>query len=64
MMYNVGRILQEVDKEVVFRATKISGDGFLMKRFNQQTPDFPVSHLAGTVFTDVGSNFVSGYNAL
>ncbi|KAL4228191.1 Leucine-rich repeat-containing protein 49 [Mactra antiquata] len=32
-------------REVIFKATQITGD-FPMKRFNQQTPDFPVSHLA------------------
>lgn len=39
--------LQESEKEqVIFRATQITGD-FPMKRFTQQAPDFPVSHLAG-----------------
>ncbi|XP_045156719.2 leucine-rich repeat-containing protein 49-like isoform X2 [Mercenaria mercenaria] len=32
-------------EEVIFCPTQISGD-FPMKRYNQQTPDFPVSHLA------------------
>ncbi|XP_052795464.1 leucine-rich repeat-containing protein 49-like isoform X3 [Mya arenaria] len=37
---------QEEEKEVVFRATRITSDDIPMKRFNQQAPDFPVSHLA------------------
>ncbi|XP_060602364.1 leucine-rich repeat-containing protein 49-like isoform X6 [Ruditapes philippinarum] len=37
---------QFLKEEVIFRQTQIPGD-IPMKRFNQQTPDFPVSHLAG-----------------
>ncbi|XP_060602080.1 leucine-rich repeat-containing protein 49-like isoform X2 [Ruditapes philippinarum] len=36
---------QFLKEEVIFRQTQIPGD-IPMKRFNQQTPDFPVSHLA------------------